>query len=252
MKYVVCVPYAYQPYFDEFIKTVKIPRENIWAIDNTDPTKNLGIMKSHNIGIDKMYEAGADWLIIMSAAIRFGENGGLDFLDILESRPNYHVIHGASANVEGGKQSDPAGGGKNKVFGWHLMGINKSVFDAIGKYDENFSPYGLDDIDMSLRIRKHFGDATLWDTYPCDVTDTTMSHSINLANVKSAYPPRNAYFKRKWGREGGEWQNNGYEHPFNDPTKPLSYWPLPSDPLSIHQVEFANVLVDGRNWTIND
>lgn len=248
MKYVVCVPYAYQLYYDEFIKTLKIPQENVWAIDNTDPVKNLGIMKSHNIGIDKMYEAGAGWLIVMSAAIRFGEKGGMDFLDILEAHSNYHVIHGGSENITGGMQANAnGGGGHNKVFGWHLVAFNRSVFDAIGKWDENFTPYGLDDIDMSLRIRKAFKDKTLWDTYPCDVTDTTMSHSINLANVKSAYPPRNEYFKRKWGREGGEWKNDGYEHPFNNPDYPLSYWPKPDDPLSIQSVEFAS-----GEWSIND
>lgn len=241
MKAVVVVPYAYLPYFDEFIKTLKISMEDVLCIDNTNPATNLGIMKSHNMGVEFMYEKDADWLIIMSAAIRFGDKGGLDFLDVLEAHPGYHVIHGASENVTGGMQANPdGGGGHNKVFGWHLAAFSKEVFDTIGNWDENFTPYGLDDIDMSLRIRKGFKENTLWDTYPCDVTDTTMSHSINLASVKSSYPPRNEYFKRKWGREGGEWQNNGYELPFNDPTKTLAYCPLPDDPRSIWQVEYKN------------
>jgi len=241
MKYVCVVPYAYQPYFDEFIKTVKIPKELMLCIDNTDLATNRGSMKSHNMGVDFMREKKADWLIVMSAAIRFGEKGGLDLEQILDEHPDYHVIHGASANVVGGEQSNPdGGGGINKVFGWHLVAFNKTVFDTIGYWDENFTPYSLDDIDMSLRIRKAFKEKTKWDTYPCDVTDTTMSHSINKAGVKASYPPRNEYFKRKWGRDGGEWQNDGYEHPFNDPTKSLAYWPFPDDPLSIFQVEYKN------------
>lgn len=236
MKYTVVLPYAYQPYFDECIKTCKFPRENMLLVDNT--VENMGIMKAHNLGVKKMYEDGADWLIILSAAVRFGEPGGLDFVKVLEDHPDHSVIHGASLNVEGGKQSNPnGGGGVNKIFGWHLTAFHRRVFDAIGVWDENFTPYGLDDIDLSLRIRKGIP-GVLWDTFPCDAADTTMSHSINLAHVKSAYPPRNDYFVRKWGREGGEWQNDGYPTPFNDPEKPLSYWPEPGDPLSIHEVEF--------------
>lgn len=246
MSYVVCLPYVYQPYYDACRATMRFPGENVLAIDNT--VNNVGIMKAHNMGVAEMRERQADWLIIMSAAIRFGKNGGLDFLDILDDHQTYHVIHGASANVQGGMQSNPnGGGGVNKVFGWHFVAFNRKVFDRIGVWDENFTPYGLDDIDMSLRIRKGFGEETLWDTYPCDVFDTTMSHSINLANVKSSYPPRDNYFFRKWGRRGDEWQDNGFATPFNDPEAGLDYWPQPEDPRSIHQVEFKTM-----GWNYGD
>lgn len=226
MSYVAVVPYVWPPYYQEFMRTCKIPRENVLSIDNT--VNNRGVMKSHNMGIDFMREKGADWLIVISPAIRFGENGGLDFLEILEQHPTYHVIHGASANVEGGKQADPEGGGKNAVYGWHLVAFNKTVFDAIGRWDENFTPYGFDDIDMSLRIRKHFKEATLWDTYPCDVTDTRMSHSLHFAPDvvgEAASGPRMLYFMEKWGRHPGAYQLGDYEYPFNNPEHSLAYWP---------------------------
>lgn len=228
MKYVVVVPYTYKPFFDEFMATCKIPRENILAIDNTTSEKNVGVMKSHNMGIDFMKDRGADWLIVISPAIRFGEKGGLDFLQILEDHPNYHIIHGASANVEGGKQADPEGGGHNKVFGWHLMAINRIVFEAIGRYDENFTPYGFDDIDLSLRIRKQFLSQTKWDTFPCDVTDTRMGHSLHFVPEvvgEADSGPRIAYFVEKWGRHPGAYQLGDYARPFNNPENPLSYWP---------------------------
>lgn len=228
MKYAVVVPYTYRPYFDEFIATCKFPRENMLIIDNSDAEKNIGCMASHNKGIDFMRERGADWLIVISPAIRFGFQGGLDFLNILANHPDYHVIHGASENVEGGKQADPAGGGHNKVFGWHLVAFNKTVFDAIGRWDENFTPYGFDDIDLTLRIRKHFKETTKWDTYPCDVTDTRMSHSLHFVPEvvgEAASAPRIAYFVEKWGRHPGAWQWDGWEHPFNNPEHGLYYWP---------------------------
>lgn len=228
MKYVAVVPYTYQKYFDEFMATCKFSHENMLCINNTTAERNIGCMASHNLGIDFMKQRNADWLIVISPAIRFGKNGGLDFLEILKDHPDYHVIHGASDNVVGGKQSDPAGGGHNKVFGWHLAAFNKSVFEAIGRWDENFTPYGFDDIDMTLRIRKHFKDDTKWDTYPCDVTDTRMSHSLHFVPDvvgEAASAPRIAYFVEKWGRHPGAWQWDGWEHPFNNPEHDLKYWP---------------------------
>lgn len=228
MKYVVVVPYTYHQYLDEFMATCKIPRENMLIIDNSTAEKNIGVMASHNRGIDFMRERNADWLVVISPAIRFGENGGLDFLEILKEHPGYHVIHGASDNVVGGKQADPEGGGHNKVFGWHLVAFSRSTLDAVGRWDENFTPYGFDDIDMTLRIRKHFKDSTLWDTYPCDVTDTRMSHSLHFVPQvvgEADSTPRIAYFVEKWGRHPGAWQWDGWEHPFNNPEHSLAFWP---------------------------
>lgn len=239
MSFVVCLPWTYEPYFDECMETVKFPPEKMLIINNS--VENVGIMKAHNRGVDFMRWHQADWLIILSAAIRFGPSGGLDFAEVLEAHPNYYVIHAASENVVGGKQQGE-GGGANEVKGWHLTAFHRTVFENIGIWDENFTPYGLDDIDLSIRIQKFYGDGIVghWDTFPCDVHDTgVMGHSINLAHVKSKYHPRNAYFTRKWGREGGQWDFPAYDHPFDDESKPLSWWPAPEDPLSIQSVEFA-------------
>jgi hypothetical protein len=239
VSYAVVLPYTYQPYFEACRATMKFNPDRVLVVDNRPP-HNIGIMRAHNLGVDFMRDSGADWLIIVSAAVRFGEPGGLDFVDLLAEHDDHYVVHGATANVIGGKQQTEVSGGPNGVFGWHLTAFRSTLFDRIGVWDENFSPYGLDDIDLSLRIQKEYRGAPGWNTYPCDVTDTTMAHSINLAGIRAPYPPRNAYFTRKWGRDGADWQNDGYEHPFNDPDKPLSWWPTRDDPLSIWSVEYQN------------
>jgi hypothetical protein len=71
-----------------------------------------------------------------------------------------------------------------------------------------------------------------------EVSDMGSAHSLKIGGVRSMYAPRNAYFKRKWSREGNEWQNMGTSTPFGDPNLPLSYWPKPEDPLSIQNNEF--------------
>lgn len=218
MSYVAVVPYAYLQYFTDFSRSVKIPRENMLLIDNTDLNTNLGIMKSHNMGIDFMKERGADWLIVMSAAIKFGESGGLDFLEILEQHPELHVINGAGKWLHEGED-------KTIALGWHLTAFRKDVFEAVGRWDENFTPYGFDDVDLTLRMRKAFGDQLKIDTFECDMRHQSTSHSIQLAGVVSPSAPRMAYFVEKWGRHPGAWQWDGWDHPFNDPAHDLKYWP---------------------------
>jgi hypothetical protein len=234
MKYVVCVPYVWQPYFDEFIATVKIPHENMLLIDNTDLSTNIGIMRAHNQGIDFMNERGADWLIVMSASLRFGEKGGMDFIELLEKHPEYLVINGAGKWL-----SDPEQ--RIMALGWHLTAFRREVFEAVGRWDENFSNYGFDDVDLTMRIQKHFREEYRAQTFVCDLSHASTSHSIQLAGVEAPSTPRIMYFQRKWGKHPGEWQVEGYRSPFSDSTKTLSYWPQPDDPLSIQNNEFIKL-----------
>ena len=237
INYAIVVPYVYQEYFDEFIKTCKFPRENMLIVDNT--VENIGIMAAHNLGVKFMEEKNADWLIVMSAGIRFGENGGLDFLKIIEENQEALMIHGSGAWNNNGKKI------KSIALGWHLTAFNKKIFETAGNWDENFTPYGLDDVDLTIRIQKAFGKNYDLRVFPCDFRHESTSHSITIAGVKSAYEPRNEYFKRKWGRDGGEWKKEGYLTPFNL-NKPLSYWPEKEDKLSIFENEYKN------KWSFNE
>lgn len=226
--FVGVLPFAYRPFYEECRATMHPDfAKNVLFIDDTDPSKRKGIMRAHNMGIDFMRQKKADWLVIMSAAIRFGESGGLDFIKVLEEHPSHYIIHAATANVKGGMQQSgkEGGGGRNGVFGWHLTAIKREVFDSIGRYDENFTPYGFDDIDLSIRVQHHYKGAPGWDTFPVDVTDTVMSHSISLGKVKSPSMPKIAYFAEKWGRHPGAYQLGEYDLPFNDPKNTLGFWP---------------------------
>jgi hypothetical protein len=218
MTYAVVVPYAYKPYFDEFLATLKIPRENCLFIDDTDPVGGIGIMRAHNMGIDFMRERGANWLIVMSASIRFGESGGLDFIKVLEDHNDLHVINGGGKAIIDGEEQTLA-------MGWHLTAFKADVFAAIGRWDENFTPYGFDDVDLTLRMKKYFGNQFKMDTFIVDMEHTTRSHSISLAGVQAPSAPRIAYFVEKWGRHPGAWQWDGWAYPFNNPEHSLAYWP---------------------------
>lgn len=219
MKYVVVVPYAYKPYFDEFEQTLKIPRENCLFVNDTEPVGAIGIMKAHNMGIDFMKAADADWLIVMSAGIRFGEKGGLDFIELLEQHKDLHVINGAGKVTFEGEAEQVI------AMGYHLTAFKADVFAGIGRWDENFTPYGFDDIDMMLRMKKYFGNELKVDTFPVDMWHVSRSHSIELAKVEAPSGPRIEYFVSKWGRHPGAWQWDGWAYPFNNPEHSLAYWP---------------------------
>jgi hypothetical protein len=189
----------------------------VLLVDNTE--HNLGIMAAHNRGIDLMRETGADWLVVLGASIRFGAPGGMDFIAQLAAHPDHDVLEGPRWTPD---QPD------NGVYGWHLIAFRRPTLERAGRWDENFTPYGFCDIDMSLRIQRALGldgPGPFWVKVPCDVRDEGMGHGIRLAGV-SADPGRQiGYFHQKWGRHPGDSHLPAYARPFDDPGNPIGYWP---------------------------
>lgn len=198
--YTAVLPFVYRPWRDACMKTCRL---DVYEIDNTDT--NLGIMRSHNLGIDKMRADGTEWLIIMSAALRFGPTGGLDFIEHLDLLAGDRVVEAAG------------------VYGWHLIAFHRSTLDAIGRWDPNFSPYGYDDLDMSWRYQCVFGNnGQLWRKVPVDVKDAGMSHSLKQGRVVADDQRCRNYYYAKWGGFTGEEE---YKRPFADMSHDIRYWP---------------------------
>ena len=209
--FVAVMPYRWQPYMERCVATMSPRwRDSLLLVDNT--VDNIGIMAAHNIGYRKAIAADADWLVIVSAAIRFGLPGGDDFLHALDTWPNHRVIEAAGVN------------------GWHLIAFRRDVLEAVGGWDENFTPYGFDDIDYSIRFQLAYGQngmSQMWEKVVIKVTDMGMAHSVHLAGLVSDANPKIDYFMRKWGRHPGASTVPYFPHPFNDPSKGLDYWPEP-------------------------
>jgi hypothetical protein len=213
MKYVACLPFLVQDFRNEFMENCKL---DIFEVDNT--INNIGIMASHNLAIQKMYDDDAEWLIIFSAAIRFGKSGGLDILEFLKTTE--HKI------VEA----------KN-VYGWHLIAFHRDIINSVGEWDTNFTPYGYDDLDYSNRIQKAFpnshckngGNSYLWCKQKFDVSDTIMGHSIKVGKLTSSPEHEHSirrYFEFKWGLPPGTGTiEEVYNYPFNDLNNSIAYFP---------------------------
>lgn len=211
MRAVAVLPWIWRPYMQECLAGCRLA--DVLTVDNA--THNMGIMRSHNHGVDWMRERDADWLVIISAAVRFGPAGGLDFLDALKEHSEHRVI-----SAEG-------------TFGWHLIAFRRDLIEATGRWDENLSPYGYCDVDYSIRYHKVWPDVLACQVQ-VDVTDTTMGHSLKLAGVKVDNRRLLAYMTEKWGRSHGVPFGEYHDHPWNDVTNPIGFWPPPTtfDPVN--------------------
>lgn len=205
MKVAAVMPFIVPEYKDACLEHCKL--DNLLLVDNT--VTNLGVMRSHNLGIDHMRDLDADWLVILSAAIRFApDEGGRDFIRCLEStHADAHVVNAVG------------------VYGWHLMAFSRETIETVGRWDENFYPYGFDDNDLAIRIHKALPNAA-WAGVTVAVTDTIMAHSLKLGGVVAPAGPLLDYFRDKWGhRPQGQPFEAFNDHPFGDPANDVGYWP---------------------------
>jgi hypothetical protein len=209
MRYTVVTPWIWAPYMEACAETCAFDEDSWLRVDNTKV--NLGIQRSVNHGIDKMFRDETDWLIYMSATMRFGEPGGLDFIDLLEQHPTYGVIEARGAH-------------DNDIWGWHLIAFNRHVVEKAGRWDENFHPAYVDDLDYSVRVRHACPDRA-WDKMRIDARDAGAAHALHLTGIKIPGQSHIFYFKQKWGRHPDHHNDREFDRPFGDPANPVPYWP---------------------------
>lgn len=206
MSFVAVLPSIYPIWTDRCLESMSPAfRENTLVVDNT--VTNIGVGASWNIGIDRMEDVDADWLIIVSAATRFGAPGGDDFVQQLDWNPDAVAVE--------------AGHG----VGWHLIAFPRKTIQAVGRFDENFFAYE-EDIDYGRRISLALvREPPYWTKVSVDVSIAGFSHGVDLGGVKIDNQRQLGYYAEKWNGPKGQERNS---LPFGD--KPIDYWP-PLEPL---------------------
>jgi hypothetical protein len=165
------------------------------------------VAASWNLGIERMKERGADWLVICSAAMRFGVPGGLDFLAHLEANPGSVAIEAAWG------------------IGWHLIAFNRRTIEAVGLFDANFAPGYFEDLDYAYRIRLAHLTAEpppFWGKVDVDAYVASFAHGERFAGIKADGPKLLDYYCAKWGGPTGQ---ERFTRPFDNPDRPISWWP---------------------------
>lgn len=223
MTFVAVLPSIFLPYTQTCVASMgRRFNRYLLVVDNT--VRNRGVSAAWNDGVRAMRDRDADWLVIVSAAVRFGKPGGDDFLAHLDDAdPDAWA-------VEAGECPRWPGNG----FGWHLIGFRSSTFDRVGTFDENFFAY-WEDCDFGHRIRTAHpqwrpGPDPLWPKVPVDADLASYAHGVKLADAQTHPERLRKQYISKWG---GPPAHEVWWRPFNDETKDVRWWPRPPDPRSI-------------------
>lgn len=227
MSLVAVLPSIWPEWTDACLASMTSPRLAAFTLLLDNTVENAGVAASWNVGARAVLDSQADWLVIISAAVRFGAPGGADFVEALEEAP------AEAWALEAGECPRQRGIG----FGWHLIGFRRSTFERVGLFDENFWPAYWEDCDFGHRIRCATpswqpGPAPLWPKVEIDADLAGFAHGVKLAGIESQPRRLAAYYSEKWG---GPPAHEEFCTPFGDPALPLSWWPPQGDPRAVRR-----------------
>lgn len=224
--FVTILPSIHQPWTSRCIEHMSTEFLNsLVVIDNTGA--NRGVAASWNLGIDQMMTRGSDWLVLLSAAIRFNADfGGRDFLQLLDLAADESIA------VEAGHG-----------MGWHLIAFRRQAFEMVGRFDENFFPAYFEDNDFGRRLYVATGmRAPMWEKVGVEVSLQGFSHGVDLGGADTKPELMIAYYQEKWGGMPGQ---EIYPDPFGDVRNQLSYWPAPCSTCHHPRLAHRLSLTDG-------
>lgn len=225
MKLLVVLPVVDQETFERCAESIVKPNsaaglttDEILVVDNTrkgltkafgfrtyrDPEgHNLGVARSWNVGAKEVLDKRQDYLVIVSACIRFGPELHTTLKRQLEEYDGADIIE-----AEG--------------HSWHLIAIHRNVFEKVGLFDSNFYPAYEESIDFCFRMSILDLEGG-WPRFWVNAVSESIAHGSKVVSCPN--PPLKAYYREKWCGDKG---NELYTQPFGD--KPLDYFedvPIP-------------------------
>lgn len=184
---------------------VDFPNTNIYILDNghqqlhdqsvgnvtvTTSEQNIGVAASWNFLIDKIFEHGHEYAVILNDDIYWGkkESEVIERLEILPRHPFY-----ASTKT------------------WCVYAISKFMFTLVGKFDESFFPAYYEDSDYAYRMKLANATPLYHDFFDPVVYRNSMTIRKDKA-VNNKFMDNKNYFLKKWGGEPGK---ELFSTPFN-------------------------------------
>lgn len=162
---------------------------------------NIGVPASWNFGVRRvLQDPDAEWLVLLSEAIRFGTPGGEDFEDQL------------------------AGAWTDGLFGWHLIGFHRDTLQRVGLFDEMFSPGYFEDTDLLYRMHLAGLPSPRENDLPgatrnvaVEAADLGTEHSLTSGLVTVNLAAQADKYRTKWGGDqGAERFTRPYDNPGMD------------------------------------
>lgn len=227
MKYLIILPVVDEETTAGCLYTIdKDIAQNICIVDNSGTnfaskykvgeivpqSENVGVSRSWNIGVRKVLESDLDYLIILSATMRFSA-GMRDFIKHLELNLNVW--------------------GLETQHGWHCIALSRKTLETIGYFDENFYPGYYEDSDYIRRMEVAGFHNPMSKTNRIPKVDILAgfegnAHAIRKAKINVNMEACRQYFIDKWGYEprydAQQWRDLLYKWPFNNPKNDLKYW----------------------------
>lgn len=179
---------------------------------------NDGVSAGWNYGVNYVIDNKLDYVIIVSQHVVFTD-GMRDFIVRLSNMPEYGII---------------------TPEGWHCVALSRKTLELVGEFDTNFYPIYYEDTDYELRLYKHgiieqVYEVPLYSLRTPGGYSTTLGMRPNVEKCKE-------YFLKKWGEifAYNNYENQTFfDHPFNDPSKPLSYFEKKSTDRLIQECGYA-------------
>lgn len=175
------------------------------------PPENIGVARAWNLGATIALYQKADYLIIISATMRFG-HGMLDFIKKLRANNNPY--------------------GLESQHGWHCIAIGTPTIEKVGMWDENFYPAYYEDSDYIRRmelagIHEPMKSSPRLPKVDVDAEACGNAHGLKSGVIVNMGACR-SYFIRKWGNdpryETQEYRDSLFRHPFNNAEFSITYW----------------------------
>ena len=167
------------------------------------PARNLGVASSWNAGVNAAQTVGANYLVIVSQSIRFGGQGGLDFLAALTLRQDRPLLL------------------MDAQFGWKLIALATWTLDVVGGFDPIFDPAYFEESDVMYRMHLA-GLASPWyndrpgrEQVVVDATSAGDAVAYKEGLVQLDYGMQAARYELKWG---GQPRDERWTTPYGDPT----------------------------------
>lgn len=187
MTHLTLLPSIDQRMTDACLETWKVPGPLI-VVDNTEVNK--GVPASWNIGARAVLEQGLDWLIVLSAGVRFGKvwYGG-DLIHALDADKTALAI-----------EADDG-------LGWHCIAFSNYLLTEVGLFDERFFPAYYEDNDFAYRTFCRFRldeQGPWWPKVKVDVRLAEVAHGLKRAKVQVDMVGNLAKYEEKHGGPPGK------------------------------------------------
>lgn len=215
MKFIVVMPTISQEMTKACVSTIDPEfRKNLLIIDNSK--ENLGVARSWNIGVKNVITREYDYLVIMSATIRF-KDGMRGLVKLMEE--NKHPY------------------GLETQHGWHLIVLSRKTLETVGLFDENFYPAYYEDSDYIRRMEILGIHNPMVDDnkggrlpkYDVKAISKGNAHAVK-SGINVNFIACETYFIQKWNGkaeyDSQEKRDKLFKHPFGDSTKSIGWFPI--------------------------